>query len=128
MATNSILFIYCNYDIQEVISPLRSFGYEPHCYVASVLADCSFYLQKQNHPFSGVVSLLETKRSQYILTTSTRWENLMVRLRWLLLETYHLRNRMQRYIISYLYYKPVYYCVLSCAEITCIIALLWMII
>ena len=31
-------------------------------------------------------------------------------------------------IISYLYYKPVYYCVSSCAEITCIIALLCMII
>ena len=31
-------------------------------------------------------------------------------------------------IISYLYYKPVYYCVLSCAEMTCIIALLCMII
>ena len=27
-------------------------------------------------------------------------------------------------IISYLYYKPVYYCVPSCAEMTCIIALL----
>ena len=31
-------------------------------------------------------------------------------------------------IISYLYYKPVYYCVPSCAEITYIIALLCMII
>ena len=30
--------------------------------------------------------------------------------------------------ISYLYYKPVYYCVSSCAEMTCIIALLCMII
>ena len=29
---------------------------------------------------------------------------------------------------SYLYYKPVYYCVQSCAEMTCIIALLFMII
>ena len=31
-------------------------------------------------------------------------------------------------IISYLYYKPVYYCVSSCAEMTCIIALLCVII